>query len=488
MTVGRLRWCLVAVLAVCLTAAPSAWARPAAAPGSVSSAVPELGHRGAFLTDQAGRVVFLHGVNVVDKLPPYVAPDTAAGFTARDADFLAAHGFNAVRLGVLFAGVMPQPGQIDQTYLAQVDRIVQLLTARKIWVLLDFHQDAFNEKFHGEGFPAWAVHDDGLPFVDLGSFFANDQTPAVQHAYDHVWNDDYQLWDYYTQAWVAVAKKWAPQPYLMGYDLFNEPNAGSKSATCANPAGCPQFDAVLQRFYDHVRTAIRTVDPHHMVWYEPQFLFNALSASNFTHVDDPAVGLSWHDYACTPAFVSGGVLPGDPDCQINEPRVMDNAAAQEAAMGAGGLLTEFGAEDDLTDIGRLTQYADQHLTGWLYWAYKEWNDPTGSSDEGLYGNDADPSTVKAAKVALLSYPYPQAMAGTPMALSWDAAGRVLSFSYRPNAAAGLTDVFVGAGTYPNGYQVTVTGGSVRSGGGASHVLIAAAPQASKVTVVVGPQS
>ena len=157
-------------------------------------------------------------------------------------------------------------------------------------------------------------------------------------------------------------------------------------------------------------------------------------------------------------------------------------------MGAGGLLTEFGAEDDLTDIGRLTQYADQHLTGWLYWAYKEWNDSTGSSDEGLYGNDADPSTVKAAKVALLSYPYPQAMAGTPMALSWDAAGRVLSFSYRPNAAAGLTDVFVGAGTYPNGYQVTVTGGSVRSGGGASHLLIAAAPRASKVTVVVGPQS
>src|SRR6185312_4007461 len=114
---------------------------------------------------------------------------------------------------------------------------------------------------------------------------------------------------------VAVAKKWAAQPYLMGYDLFNEPNAGSQSATCANPAGCPQFDAVLQRFYDHVRTAIRTVDPHHLVWYEPQFLFNALSASNFTHVDDPNVGLSWHDYACAPAFVSGGVLPGDPDCQ-----------------------------------------------------------------------------------------------------------------------------------------------------------------------------
>src|SRR5690348_5720388 len=187
---GRLRWCLLVALAACLTAAPSAWARPNAATRDAPADVPQLGHRGAFLTDPAGRVVFLHGVNVVYKLPPYVAPDTAAGFTASDADFLAAHGFKAVRLGVLFAGIMPQPGRIDQAYLAQVDRIVQLLAARKIWVLLDFHQDAFNEKFHGEGFPAWAVHDDGLPFVDLGSFFANDQTPAVQHAYDHVWNDD----------------------------------------------------------------------------------------------------------------------------------------------------------------------------------------------------------------------------------------------------------------------------------------------------------
>jgi endoglycosylceramidase len=487
MTVGRLRWCLLTVLAVCLAAAPSTWAHPAVASRSAPAAVPELGHRGAFLTDQAGRVVFLHGVNVVYKLPPYVAPDTAAGFTARDADFLAAHGFDAVRLGVLFAGVMPRPGQIDQNYLAQVDRIVQLLTARKIWVLLDFHQDAFNEKFHGEGFPAWAVHDDGLPFIDLGSFFANDQTPAVQRAYDHVWNDDYQLWDYYTQAWVAVAKKWVAQPYLMGFDLFNEPNAGSQSATCANPAGCPQFDAVLQRFYDHVRTAIRTVDPHHLVWYEPQFLFNALSASNFTHVDDPNVGLSWHDYACTPAFVSGGVLPGDPDCQINEPRVMDNAAAQEAAMGAGGLLTEFGAEDDSADIARLTQFADQHLTGWMYWAYKEWNDPTGSSDEGLYGNDAQPSTVKAAKVSLLAYPYPQAVAGTPLAVSWDRSDRVLSFSYRPDPATGLTDVFVGDGTYPQGYTVSVSGGSVRAGSSASHVLISATEQSKTVTVVVHPR-
>jgi len=122
----------------------------------------------------------------------------------------------------------------------------------------------------------------------------------------------------------------------MGYDLFNEPNAGSQTATCANPIGCPQFEAVLQHFYDHVRSAIRTVDPHHMVCTNRQFLFNALSASNFTHVEDPDVGLSWHDYACSPAFVSGGVLPGDPDCVDQRATRDGQRAAAGSDMGAGG--------------------------------------------------------------------------------------------------------------------------------------------------------
>lgn len=459
--------------------------RPASGP-KPALRVPQLRHRGRWLVDSHGRVVFLHGVNAVYKHRPYVTPPTARGFTASDANFLAAHGINAVRLGVLFAGVMPRPGVIDRHYLRRIGRIVKLLTARKVWVLLDFHQDAFNEKFHGEGFPDWAVHDDGLPFVDLGSFFLNDQTPAVQRAYDHLWHDDAQLWRYYAQAWTAVARKWRHQPYLMGYDLFNEPNAGSQMATCANPAGCPLFDARLESFYDHVRRAIRRVDRHNLVWYEPQFLFNAISRSNFTHVPDREVALSWHDYACTPAFVSGGVIPGDPDCKVNEPRVMDNAETQMRAMGAGGVMSEFGAGDDLTDLTRLTTYADQHLTGWMYWAYKNWNDPTGSATEGMFGNDARLASVKRAKLRVLVHPYPQAVAGIPTAMSWNADRRVLTVRYRARPRTGLTDVFVPRLTYHGRYAVRVAGGRVSSRHG-QHVFVAARRGARKVAITVRPR-
>ncbi|MGH8457439.1 MAG: cellulase family glycosylhydrolase, partial [Stenotrophobium sp.] len=87
-------------------------------------------HRdGPWMVDAANRVVLLHGVNAVWKTAPYYPPATAQGMTAADADFLAANGFNVVRLGVLFGGVMPAQGMIDSGYLDQIDRTVQLLAS-----------------------------------------------------------------------------------------------------------------------------------------------------------------------------------------------------------------------------------------------------------------------------------------------------------------------------------------------------------------------
>jgi endoglycosylceramidase len=487
---GRAPLGLLASLAVAALLATAVGAIPAGAhprDRHRAAAVPQLRHRGPFLVDHSGRVVLIHGVNLVYKNPPYVAPATHRGFTARDAKFMSDNGINGVRLGVLFSGVMPKQGVIDHRYLDRIDRIVKLLAARHIWVLLDFHQDALNEKFDGEGFPAWAIHDDGLPFVNLGSFFVNDQQPAVEDAYTHLWNDDYNLWHYYTQAWVAVAKKWRNQPYLMGYDLFNEPNGGLQMLTCANPLGCPLFDRQLESFYDHIRRGIRSVDRHNLVWYEPQFLFNAISASSFSAPADPQVALSWHDYACTPAFVEGGVVPGGLDCVVNEPRVMNNADAQIKRLHGGGVMSEFGAGDDLADLTRLTTYADEHLTGWMYWQYKHWGDPTGSTQEGLFVDDARMSTVKSAKLDVLAHPYPQEIAGTPTYLSWNAASKTLRFGYRPRSGTGDTVVFVPVRMHPKRFAVTVHGGTVRSGEGTSRVYIHNSRGTATVSVVVRPR-
>src|SRR5207247_2621805 len=131
-----------------------------AAPANAGPTLP-LNHAGRWITDAEGRVVIVHGVNMVSKRPPY-APD-AAGFSEDDAAFLEAEGYNAVRLGLIYKAVEPQPGHYDEAYLDRIKATADMLGRHGIVSLLDFHQDLYNERFQGEGWPDWAVSDDGLP-------------------------------------------------------------------------------------------------------------------------------------------------------------------------------------------------------------------------------------------------------------------------------------------------------------------------------------
>jgi len=141
--------------------APSATAMP---PGPT----PPLNHVGRWITDAKGRTVILHGVNMVYKRPPY--EPSAAGFNAPDAKFLHRHGLDSVRLGVIYTGVEPHPGKFDSAYLASIAKTQRQLARQHVFSLLDFHQDLFNEKFTGEGFPDWSVLDNGQPTDPLTGF------------------------------------------------------------------------------------------------------------------------------------------------------------------------------------------------------------------------------------------------------------------------------------------------------------------------------
>lgn len=453
---------------------------------SIAAGAPvQLRQSGRWMVDPLGRVVLLHGVNAVWKVAPYAPPDTARGFTADDARWLAEHGFNSVRLGVIFAGVMPEsPGVVDSDYLTSVDRVVQLLAANGIWVLLDFHQDMLSERFQGEGFPPWAVDDDGLPHpVNLG-FPANYFTPECSRAFDNFWANKNGIWDHYRDAWAAVAAKWKDQPYLMGYDLMNEPWPGTDLVTCANPIGCPLHDTLeLQAMQEHVLAGIRAVDPANIVWFEPNVIFNSGAESQLGSLDpivDSNLGLSWHDY-CLP----GGALQplgfeNVPTCDFFHRRDFDNAAIVTSRIGSTSLVTEFGATDDLSVIADITRLSDEYLVGWQYWHYKNWGDPTtvsgGTGAQGLFTDDTDFDTLKANKANLLIRTYPRATAGTPKTLSFDPSSASFRYAYEPNAAAGgPTEVFVPvARHYPMGYSVTVSGGTVIAthpiAGGAAAIL------------------
>ncbi|NGY04800.1 cellulase family glycosylhydrolase [Solimonas terrae] len=458
---------------------------------------------GRWLVDAENRVVMLHGVNMVWKTAPFVPPATADGFVAADADWLADHGFNTARIGVLWAGVMPtQAGVIDQDYLVAWDRVIQLLARRHIWMLFDFHQDMLGPLYQGEGVPDWAVEQLPGSFTTLlgppaFGFPFNYFTPQLSQAYDNLWADTGEIRDGFREAWTAVAKRWADQPYSMGYDLFNEPWAGLEYASCLVPlVGCPAHDSQeLQPFYEYARNGIRSVDQQHIIWFESEPEGSSVGTpKGFTAVaGESQLGYSFHDY-CPLAALTQSVqlglidaLPIPATCNGFNEASANEARDQADRMNAVELLTEFGATDDLELLRQTTALADEHLIGWQYWHYKNWADPTtqsqGSGAQGLFTDDADLSTVKPDKLRILERSYPQATAGIPEELSFDPDSGAFHYRYTPRAAGGPTLIYIPLSThYPNGYHVEVSGATVVSAPNAGQLRLDNLAGANEVTI------
>ena len=124
----RLCLCLAALLVAVLFAPPAS-----------ASPAPPLRNVDAWPTDAQGCKVVLHGLNLAAKFPPY---DTEAlGFGEDDAAFLAAHGFNAVRIAVTMSALEPDPGRFDETYLEGLEDLVAMLDRHGVRSMLWFSQE-----------------------------------------------------------------------------------------------------------------------------------------------------------------------------------------------------------------------------------------------------------------------------------------------------------------------------------------------------------
>jgi endoglycosylceramidase len=481
---------LIAALA---TDASSVVAPPAALAAPTGPTLP-LGHAGRWVTDADGRVVVLHGLNQVYKVPPY--EPSADGFGDDDAAFLAGNGFNAMRLGVIWAAVEPQPLSYDDNYLASIGQTVATLASHGIVSLLDFHQDLYNEVFQGEGAPAWAVKTDGLPNPQLGfpgNYFAN---PAEEFAWHAFWRDapapdGIGLQDHYARAWAHVAAFFRGNPGVFGYEVLNEPWPGLIWEGCFDPIlGCPLQDHKLTEFYRKVVPAIRAADPTTLVFFEPNTLFDEGIHTDLTRVVDPSTGFSFHDYCAIESLLHRNIT-----CRLEDGVTITNASLYADTYRVPPLLTEFGATNDLKNLAEVMRHADRHRMGWLEWAYTG-NDKTSSSptDQALVFNPSQPPTggnVNAAKLAVLAAPYPQVVAGTPREWSFRSGAFRLHYSteradrqgrFGPGAQ---TFVSVPAIEYPNGYRVTSEGGQVVSAPNAP-VLAVANQGADAVDLVVTP--
>lgn len=442
-----------------------------------TGAVPPLSSAGRWFTDALGRTVILHGFNQVSKSAPY--HPSAFGFGDDDAAFLASEGFTAVRLGVVFQGLMPTPGVVETSYVDAIQSTVDALAAHRIFVLLDFHQDGFAPMFNGNGLPNWMAITDGLPNPPDAVFpLYYIQNPAMQRAFEHFWANDpgpggVPLQEAYRQGVAAIVARFADDPWVIGYDLMNEPWPGAEYQPCLAPAGCPALEQErLVPFHDRVGAPVRELAPRQLVFSEPFVLFNfGLSQTTMPGTDDGAA-LSFHAYA-------GGVP--------NELAVLANGVAAATRDGRPVLVTEFGATIDAPTLTRLTTQMDGQMLPWLDWAYNESIiarrfDPAGA--DNLRSTEAFAALVR---------PYPKAVAGTPTRIAFDAATRVFEMAYDATAPDGTlprrglpTVISLPKRQYPTGYKVKVKGAKVSSRPCAELLTLVRRPTSAAVTVTVRP--
>ncbi|MCC6143343.1 MAG: cellulase family glycosylhydrolase, partial [Candidatus Hydrogenedentes bacterium] len=184
---------------------------------------------GTRFVDAEGRQVLLHGLCVISKSP---AEDYQSWHGPEEFRAMADWGMNCIRLGIIWDGLEPAPGQYDEAYLEKVDQRIAWAKEQGLYVFLDMHQDLFSV-LYSDGAPEWATIHEGKPHI-TGAVWSDAylMSPAVQTAFDHFWAntpgpDGVGIQERYALAWQHVAKRYADDPTVIGYDIMNEPFMGS---------------------------------------------------------------------------------------------------------------------------------------------------------------------------------------------------------------------------------------------------------------------
>jgi endoglycosylceramidase len=413
-----------------------------------------------YITDEQGRALILHGLNVSNSAKydsqrmPWVGPDDVARMS-RD------WGFNFARFLLSWDALEPAPGVYDEVYLDRVAERIEWFRAAGIYVVLDMHQDVYGpvasdgREIGGNGAPPWAFQTDGQAFRrNTTDWFLNYWQPAIKRAFDNFWDHagHPELQDHYCAAWAHVAERFADDPIVIGYDLMNEPWSGS--ALGGSIHGVAGFDSGLfKSFIDRCIAAIRSADEDGWVWFEPRAWGpNDGWESEIGRVEDPREGpdrlVYFPHYYSVWAETTEFYDPSQGEDPIwrwhhNRKREIDVQRAPMLVGEWGGPTSIVGWEDYFGDFLRV---ADRLTSGWAYWEYGR----GGWSPIDAAGNEKDPVNV-------LVRAYPQRIAGKPRFIDYDADARVLRLAFEEKpGVSGPTEIYIPAARFfPSGFDLSV---------------------------------
>lgn len=399
--------------------------------GAVHAVSPQLHVDGRFFKDQAGRVVLLRGVNATGdaKVPPFqtlTRPELL--------DPLPLLGINVLRLLFIWEAFETDRCHYQEAYLQYYEQVVRWAEARGLYVIVDFHQDAFSRYAVdgcGEGFPKWAVLSDS-------AFSAPDNSSAcetwgykmaIYPSHHNSWSDFHQdkegVRSRYVEMVKKVADRMARHRNVIGYDLINEP-WGSEGE--------------LLSLFTSVSLAIRSRHPRAILFMPAHTLIGAGFIANRMERPD------FRNIAYAPHFYDAGVM-GLKRWFGNSPaRWLDQIKTKSEDWQVPMLLGEFGAPAS-------TIKADEYLEAIYQWLDAEfvsgaqWNYTPGWTEEKKDGWNAEDFSIvdgsgQLRRMLFEPRVYPQKTAGVPLSFKRSDGG--FKYSWNNDPKLGETQIFIPA--------------------------------------------
>jgi endoglycosylceramidase len=408
-------------------------------------------------------VVLLRGVNVAgdSKLPPFLTITSPTQL-----DPLPGWGLNTVRLLFTWEAFEPQPCAYSEPYLSGWERVVEWAEARGLYVIVDFHQDAYS-RFAldgcGEGFPEWTV----LSSIPT---YAPDNGPScdkwgLKMTFDatnlDLWRGFHRDTEGVRTRYLAmvsrVAARMSSHRNVIGYELMNEPWGTAVE---------------LHDLYEDVGKALRAQDPERLLFVPPHALgWNPPKPSHANVVHAP-------HYYDNGAYLSKAWAGGS----MAEPLDMMRAVSQ--GWDAPMLLGEFGANEGTRNEAA---YLEAIYT-WLderFVSSTQWNYTPGWTSANKDGFDAEDYSIvddtQSLRPGLFTpRPAPQKTAGVPVSFHRDGDG--FTYRWRHEPWLGTTELFV-----LDGQEVVAQDGVTVACTHVGHTLSCAGNEAGEVTLTVKVQ-
>ncbi len=373
-----------------------------------------LNVRGQHFVDADGRTVILRGVNarvegvfdVVfddgrERLEPL--PDMPNSDCARMAEI----GLNLIRLPISWSALEPEQDQFDDTYFDGIDQVVSCAEMVGIFVLVDFHFDAYSNPIGEDGAPLWAIIPEPEELLEgplTEEELARRRTSGpVIAAYESFFSetDEFGLQAQFIDAIAHVATRYKDSDTVIGIEIFNEPFAD------------PNF---VQPFNKAAAARIREVAPAKLAVFNPTVV-HLLNGQEDPR--DPPFGVSGSVYAPhVYEYLFDGRIRFLPDLTLDDVVEANEVVRAEADLWQTPLLiTEFGLgpHDRGFDNYINLQFDAQEVVkaSSVFWLWKEQS----QGFWGLHDIELDGSwTERPEMFELVSRTYVPRIAGTPSLL------------------------------------------------------------------------